>query len=263
MKKENKILYSLKLRLCRPTAALLLAGSISLLACTEQGDQDSSPSITETLLSSSPPPAARVPPGMRALNRPSPPPASATEITIDNMGEDFGDPDAPIAILEFFDYGCGYCRQFHLEILPALKEEYIGPGQVHWKSMPFIMGNWENSVDASLASECAGKQGRFEQMAGKIFDSQSEWKTGPDPKAVLETLAVSIGLDMDSYRSCIANDELLWRVQANTNIAQQFGVRSTPTFVVRDYGPIPGAIPLDVFREVLDTILSEIGPISN
>ena len=216
-------------------------------------------SVTESLLSSSPPPAARVPPGIRALQRPAPPPASADEVTIDSMGEDFGSLDAPVAILEFYDYGCGYCRQFHFETLPALKEEYINTGKVHWKSMPFIMGNWEASVPASLASECAARQGQFEKMANKIFDLQSEWKTGDNPEDLFEQFAIDIGLDMDSYRACIVNDELLWRVQTNTDIAQQFGVRSTPTFVVRNYGPIPGALPLPVFREVLDTILAEVG----
>ena len=125
--------------------------------------------------------------------------------------------------------------------------------------MPFIMGNWEGSVPASLASECASKQGSFEGMANKIFDQQNEWKTRDDPESLFEQFAVELSLDMYSYRSCIASDELLWRVQTHTDIAQQFGVRSTPTFVVRNYGPIPGALPLPVFREVLDTILTEVG----
>ena len=96
-------------------------------------------------------------------------------------------------------------------------------------------------------------------MASKIFGQQGAWKTGPDPEAVLEGFATEIDLEMDSFRACVSNDELLWRVKANTDIAQQFGVRSTPTFVVRCYGPIPGALPLPVFRQVLDTILSEAG----
>ncbi len=263
MTTPSQILDKSNSGLCRLLRLFLIVSAGSLVACGIEDQPSSDSSVTENLLSSSAPPAARVPPGMQALNRPAPPPSSAEEVTVDNMGEDFGDLNAPVAVLEFFDYGCGYCRQFHLETLPVLKEEYIDPGQVHWKSMPFIMGNWKASVSASLASECASKQGRFEEMASKIFDLQAAWKTGPDPEGVLEGFAVEIGLDMDSYRSCISNDELLWRVQAHTDIAQQFGVRSTPTFVVRGYGPIPGAIPLPVFREVLDTILSEVGPASN
>ena len=253
---------SFQLDICSVQAArfFLVLGAISLLGCSKDSPDTS---VTETLLSSSPPAPARVPPGLRSLQRPAPPPSSPEEVTIDNMGQDFGDLDAPVAVLEFYDYGCGYCRQFHLETLPALKEEYINTGKVHWKSMPFIMGNWEGSVPASLASECASKQGNFEGMANKIFDQQSEWKTRDNPESLFEQFAVDLDLDMDSYRSCIASDELLWRVQTNTDIAQQFGVRSTPTFVVRNYGPIPGALPLPVFREVLDTILVEVGSSSN
>ena len=256
MNTPSQILEKPKLSHCRSLGLFVLVMSVFLVACDRPS---SSSSVTENLLSSSSPPPARVPPGMQTLDRPAPPPSSAAEVTVDNMGEDFGDLNAPVAVLEFFDYGCGYCRQFHLETFPVLKEEYIETGQVHWKSMPFIMGNWEASVSASLASECAAEQGRFEEMASKIFDQQGAWKTGPDPEAVLEGFATEIDLEMDSFRACVSNDELLWRVKANTDIAQQFGVRSTPTFVVRGYGPIPGALPLPVFRQVLDTILSEAG----
>ena len=204
------------------------------------------------------PPIVPTPPGIAAMDRPAPNMPTIEEANPDDMGADFGDPDAPIRIMEFFDYGCGFCRQFHAETRPSLMDEYIDDDKVFWKSVPFIMGNWANSVAASLTAECANDQGRFEEITDLLFARQSEWKQGSEPEVVLEGFAEELGLDMSRYRSCIAGDEFLWRVQTHTSMARQLGVRSTPTFILIGYGAFAGALPLDVFRSVIDTVLVQV-----
>ena len=54
----------------------------------------------------------------------------AQEFTLAEIGFDFGSADAPIAVVEFSDYGCGYCRRFHTETFPTLMEEYVETGKV-------------------------------------------------------------------------------------------------------------------------------------
>ena len=109
-------------------------------------------------------PAATQPPGLEALNRPAPqPPSRDQAMDLEHLGYDFGEADAPVRILEFSDFGCGFCRQFHLETMPALKDQYIDQGKVLWKAVPFVIGNWANSVPASMTAECALDQGKFEE----------------------------------------------------------------------------------------------------
>ena len=62
---------------------------------------------------------------------------------------------------------------------------------------------------------------------------------------------------MERYRTCFENDELLWRVQAQTEFAEEMGVRGTPTFYLVGWGPITGALPLETFQQVIDTVLAE------
>lgn len=200
-------------------------------------------------------PTTPLPPGIAAIDRPAPNAPTAEQINPEEIGTNFGDFEAPVRIMEFFDFGCGYCRQFHAETFPTLMEEYVDEGKLLWKSVPFIMGNWANSVAASLTAECAHDQGRYEEMTELLFARQPDWKRGSDPEVVLEALAEELGLDMDRYGNCISSDEFLWRVQTHTMMAQQLGVRSTPTFILIGYGPISGALPLEVFKGVIDTVL--------
>ena len=241
---------------------LLSLVAVTTSGCAEDSAADGAVATLTTRgageLLSTGPPIVPTAPGIAAMDRPAPNTPMRDEFNPDDLGFDFGDADAPIRIMEFFDYGCGFCRQFHAETLPSLMDEYVDEGKLRWKSVPFIMGNWANSVAASLSAECANDQGRFEEITEVLFARQPEWKQGSEPEVVLEGFAEELGLDMDRYRSCIAGDEFLWRVQTHTSMARQLGVRSTPTFILIGYGPFSGALPLDVFRNVIDTVLVQV-----
>ena len=197
------------------------------------------------------------PEGFEDLSRPPPSVPPREQITLETLGVDFGNAEAPVRILELFDFGCGFCRQFHKETLPALTEKYVDKGELLWKAIPFVIGNWANSVPATLAAECALGQGtsQYEQMAEALFDRQSDWKQASEPETVIEQIATDVGLDMEAYRTCLTSDEYLWRLQAHSTLARQVGVRGTPTFVVVGYAPFSGALPLELFEQIIDTVL--------
>jgi protein-disulfide isomerase len=197
---------------------------------------------------------------LAALARAAPNGPPLDEITADMLGVDFGTEEAPVRMVEFYDYGCGYCKLFHEETRRPLHEEYVDRGSVFWKSIPFITGIWAASMPISLAAECARDQGQsyFVSISDIIFERQGDWKSASDPEALAESFAEEAGLDMARYRSCFEDDQFLWRVQAQTNLAGELGIRGTPTFVIVGMGPINGALPLETFRQVLDTILSEV-----
>jgi len=181
-------------------------------------------------------------------------------MTIASLGVDFGAPEAPVRMVEFFDYGCGYCRAFHLDSREVLHEEYVDPGQVLWKSMPFLLGAWPESMPVTLAAECARDQGRdyFSAISDLLFEHQSDWKGASAPEDLAEGYAQEVGLDMPRYRACFENDEFLWRVMAHSDLAAELGVRGTPTFVLIGFGMIPGALPLETFRQIIDTVLVQV-----
>ena len=198
--------------------------------------------------------------GLEALERRAPTGQPPEEETIASLGVDFGAPEAPVRMIEFFDYGCGYCRAFHQDTRGPLHEEYVDAGQILWKSVPFILGRWPESVPVTLAAECARDQGRdyFEAISDLLFEHQSDWKAASAPEEVAEGYAQEVGLDMPRYRACFENDEFLWRVQAHSGLANELGVRGTPTFILVGFGMIPGALPLETFRQVIDTVLVQV-----
>lgn len=175
------------------------------------------------------------------------------ELKLDEIGFDFGSSDAPIKVVEFSDFACGYCRRFHMETFPTLMQDHIETGKVQWKYVTFVSGMFPNGRAAADAAECAGEQGHFVPVSALLYERQSEWKSQSDPSEALEALAVEAGADAREYRQCIADDVPEARLRSGFLTAARLGVRGTPSFLVNGV-PLVGAQPLSMWTDIFTAI---------
>lgn len=176
-----------------------------------------------------------------------------------NVGYNLGDPDAPIAIVEFSDFGCHFCNQFAQNTFPVLHDEYIKTGKVQWKYVPYILGIFPNGDRAALAGECAAEQGdqAFWAMHDVLFDNQREWKSeGGGARELFIRYAAQLDLDRNRFLACYDQNRPAATVARNTRLGQQLGVRATPTFFING-ARVEGAIPLELFRQVLQEVAGQ------
>lgn len=172
-------------------------------------------------------------------------------VDVSGMGFDEGDAGtAVLQVIEFSDFGCGFCRQFHEETYPALHEEFIQSGEVLWKYVPFVIGRFPNGTEAALAAECAGEQGRFPAMRDILFREQGEWTQAGNVELLFAGYGREAGVSADAFATCLSEQRPAGRIERANEAARQLGVRGTPTFFVSGQ-PVQGAVPLDLFQEVL------------
>ena len=112
-----------------------VAAALTVAACSAQDSGSPDTSATAAGLLSGTARGSSSPMGSANL-----PAGSGEDIDVASLGYNSGDPDSPVRVLEMSDYGCGYCRQFHVETFPTLLSEFIETGMVEWKFMPFITG---------------------------------------------------------------------------------------------------------------------------
>lgn len=243
----------------RPTPApapLLLAAAVLISALSACGEDSEPPqaagadSVAQAILNSV---AAEQPP-RRTSPRLSPEEQEAQPTDVASMGYNYGDSVAPVKVLELTDFGCGYCRQFHMDVFPSLKEIYVDAGFIEWKFIPFVMGRFPNGLEAATAAECAGEQDGFFGMKDRLFLDQGTWRNSDEPNSFFSGVAAELELDVERFDGCIQDGRRDSRVGANIRLGQQAGVRGTPTFFI-DARPLEGALPLDGFRDILDTAL--------
>jgi len=228
---------------------LIVVSALGLTACgpDAQGSSDTT-ATTQSLLTQT---ATTTLPG--GLEQQGPP------IDVALLGFNMGPSDAVVRVVEMSDYGCGYCRQFHMETFPTLLTEFMEAGKVEWKFMPFITGMFENSLFATEGAECALEQSSdlFRVLNERLWTDQADWKQSGNPDAVVRAMATEAGVDIATWDSCVVQDRRLDRIAAATALAQQLGVRGTPTFFVVGYPPLQGALPTEAFQEILNTVYAE------
>jgi len=159
-----------------------------------------------------------------------------------------GPEDAPITIVEFSDFQCPYCKQWHQTVYAPLFAAYPDQIRLVYRHLPLTSIHPE-AQPAAEAAMCANEQSAFWEFHDKLFGGELLGA------GVYSQYAATLGLDVEAFESCMSNRTYAQAVQADSDFALNLGVNSTPTFFVNGLA-IVGAQPLDVFRQVIDRELA-------
>jgi protein-disulfide isomerase len=160
-----------------------------------------------------------------------------------------GDPNAPVTLIEYASLACHHCADFHANTLPRIKERFIDTGKVKliFRDFPFD----GPAFAAAMTARCA-PPGQYFQFVSVLFENQELWSHSPDPRSALGRIAKLGGMTQDDFDSCVDNKELFTALrQRQIEAEQQYGIRSTPTFVLGDK-TIAGNQPYEVFEKALN-----------
>ena len=171
-------------------------------------------------------------------------------IAVDITGAPYIGPiDAPITIVEFGDFQCPYCKQFHEQTLTSLLETYPNQIKFVFKNFPLSVMHPQAEISAQAAM-CANEQNKFWEMADKLFANQ-ENLTETD----LKTYTAEIGLVTEDFNNCLDNLNYSNVIAKDVADGTEYGVSGTPTFFINGI-LVAGALPLTSFQEIIDPILS-------
>ncbi len=160
-----------------------------------------------------------------------------------------GPEDAPITIIEFSDYECPYCRNWHDQVFKQLFEAYPDEIRLVYRDFP-LFSIHPNAVPAAEAANCAYEQGSFWEFHDKLFGMELDLSD-----EAYQQYAQDLNLDMDAFNECVETRRYRDEVQADYTFASELGVRSTPTFFINGIALV-GAQPYEVFQQVIDKELA-------
>ncbi|MEF9884267.1 DsbA family protein [Streptomyces sp. P9-A4] len=160
-----------------------------------------------------------------------------------------GRADAPVVLIEYADFKCGYCGKFARDTEPALVKKYVDNGtlRIEWRNFP-IFG--EESEAVARASWAAGQQGRFWEFHKAAYaEGAKEKGFGKDRLAALgkeagvpDAARFAKDTDGEAAREAVRKDQ---------EQGYSLGATSTPSFLVNGR-PIAGAQPLETFTEAIE-----------
>lgn len=167
-----------------------------------------------------------------------------------------GDKNAKVTLVEYSDFQCPFCKQFHPTMQQVMKDYQ---GKVRWVYREFpLEAIHPRARPAANAAECVSALGgndKFWAYADKLFEGAPESLT--DDK--FKEIAVSIGIDGAKLQDCYSNKKYDNKIGDDLKDGQTGGITGTPGTVVIDAkgnsSLIPGALPLDNVKQTIDAAL--------
>jgi protein-disulfide isomerase len=160
------------------------------------------------------------------------------------------DPDSPVmgnlqgdvAIVEFFDYKCPYCKR----VAGTLKDVVAADGNIRLVMKEFpILG--PQSIKAARAALAVAKQGKYEEFHWALMTEPGDMS---DPH--IRKIARSVGVDVDRMMADMESPEIQAMIERNHDLAQALRITGTPAFVIGDT-LVPGAID----RKTLEHLVAQ------
>ncbi len=140
----------------------------------------------------------------------------------------YGNPNAPVSLIEYSDFECPYCKTFHhtpRKIVDAYQ------GKVNWvyRHYPLQFHN-PGAQKQAEASECAAELGgneAFWKYADTLYERTTSNGKG-FPVEQLVPLAEEIGLDRAQFQTCLKSGKYTEQVQGDLRGGAKSGISGTP-----------------------------------
>ena len=176
-------------------------------------------------------------------------------------GFSMGDAKAPLVMVEYTDFQCPFCQQFHNTAFAQIKANYIDTGKVRFVSRDFPLDFHDNARRAATAGRCAAEQGKYWEMRHVMIVNAEALKADN-----LATYAANVKMDVPKFKSCLDSDK--FKAQIDQDIAEGgvAGVQGTPSFVIGrlendklDGVRMVGAMPYAQFDAKIQEMLEKVG----
>ena len=144
-----------------------------------------------------------------------------------------GDENAKITIITYESLTCGHCADFHNNVYPELKKEFIDKGlvKIEFRHFPLDIA----ALNASKIAQC-NNDGKS-NLLHILFSNQKKWAKGEtieETNKYLKKLLKDKNININ-FEKCI-NDKIIEDYVLNDRIegVKKFKVNATPTIIIND-----------------------------
>ena len=146
-----------------------------------------------------------------------------------------GDDNAPIKIKVYSSLTCPHCAEFHIKVVPKIKEKYIESGTVQLIFIDFPLDQF--AFNASKLLHCLDKEKQI-FFLDTLYENQNHWTAGSDANQInnnLKNMVENLGIDSNKFDKCLNNDIISDKI-LNGRIKghEKYSINSTPTIIINE-----------------------------
>jgi len=166
-----------------------------------------------------------------------------------------GNPDADVTVIEYASFTCPHCANFHANVMPQFKENYLDTGKVNFQYREVYFdrpGLW-----AAMVARCGGEM-RYFAIVDMVFSKQKEWMGDRTPAVMadgLRKIGLAAGLGAEEIEACLNDQAMAEAMFAHfQKNMEEYEVSGTPAIVVN--GNVIGAVGYDALEAELSKHLT-------
>ena len=144
-----------------------------------------------------------------------------------------GNKSAKISIIAFESLTCSHCANFHKDVYPLLKKEYLDTGlaKIEFRHFPLDIA----AFNASKVAQC--RNDGNSEILESLYANQQKWVKGSSVEEAninLKKFLSTEGFNID-YESCINNKQIEdFVLNDRIDGAKNFKVNATPTIIINN-----------------------------
>ncbi|OGC69793.1 hypothetical protein A2415_04975 [candidate division WWE3 bacterium RIFOXYC1_FULL_39_7] len=156
-----------------------------------------------------------------------------------------GSETAKVVLVEFSDFQCPACKQIY-PVVKDLLSDY--PNDIYFGYRHFPLPQHTNSKAAAIASQVAGREGKFWEYAGILFSNPDKME-----REDLIGYAVNLGIDRAKFEQGLDDPAFEKEVSDDTALGIRISVNATPTFILNNK-----TLQFSSFEDFRSKIIAEI-----
>ncbi len=159
------------------------------------------------------------------------------------------DEGAKVTIVEYASATCPHCADFHKDVWPKLKAEYIDTKKIRFIFREFPLN--DAAMAAFMIARAAPKESYF-PMLDVLFDTLDTW--AQNPAEGLLNIAKQAGFTEEKFNETLKNEDLARGIIEIRDGGAKFGVKGTPTFFLNG-NIIEGETTFESLKAAIDPLL--------
>ena len=144
-----------------------------------------------------------------------------------------GNKDAKIVVIEYASMTCAHCANFHKEVYPKIKENYIDTNKIKFIFRDFPLD--KQALFGSVLAKCAPKEKYFD-FVKLILSTQKKWVTSDDTFIdKLKNIGKLAGLTESKINNCFKDEQIVDNIiNTRTFAERKYNISSTPSFIINN-----------------------------
>jgi protein-disulfide isomerase len=170
-----------------------------------------------------------------------------SELFDDKSSPSYSPKGYDVAIVEFFDYNCGYCKKANPVIEQLIKKD--SKVKIIYKEFPILGQASEDMSSVALAVNIIDPSA-YKKFHDKLMNEKSHID-----KAVAIRIAKEVGVSQQKLEEVLKKqkDKIAAIINQNREVGASVGVAGTPGFVIGEE-LIPGAVDLQTFEQKISEV---------